>query len=272
MTDSGRFAGKVAFITGAARGQGRAEAVKFASDGADIIAIDACTDFATTPYAGATEDDLAETVRLVEATGRRILATKVDVRDFAGLEAALKAGVAEFGRLDFVVANAGICSVGMSWEITAEQWQEVIDVNLTGVFNTAKAAVPIFLEQGEGGSIVFTSSLSGLKGTPFTAHYAATKHGVVGLARVMANELGMDRIRVNTVHPAGVATGMDLGGAMQPYLGKYAATLGPIYMNTLPDEWATPEDIADVVAWMSSDEAKHMTGAEMRVDIGASNR
>ncbi|MDN5758136.1 MAG: mycofactocin-coupled SDR family oxidoreductase [Tomitella sp.] len=267
-----RFAGKVAFITGAARGQGRAEAVKFAREGADIIAIDACTEFVSTPYPGATEDDFAETVRLVEEAGRKIVSTVADTRDFDGLASALKAGTDAFGRLDMVIANAGICSGRMSWEISAEDWQETLDVNLTGTFNTAKAAIPFLIEQGEGGSMVFTSSVSGLKGTPFTAHYAATKHGITGLAKTMANELGEHRIRVNTVHPAGVDSGMNMSSDMVPLFEKYAQTLGPIYMNSLPYAITASSDIADVVAWLCSDEAKYMTGVQVPIDMGNLNR
>src|SRR5699024_5080508 len=166
---------------------------------------------------------------LVEEAGGKIAATVADVRDYDGLSEALRSGVEQFGRLDIVVANAGICSGRMSWEITAEEWQETVDVNLTGTFNTAKAAIPYLVEQGEGGAIVFTSSVSGLKGTPFTAHYAATKHGITGLAKTMANELGEHRIRVNTIHPAGVETGMNMSSDMGPLFAKHAQTLAPIY-------------------------------------------
>ncbi|MFE3442694.1 mycofactocin-coupled SDR family oxidoreductase [Nocardia sp. NPDC059180] len=271
MSVTGRFEDRVVFITGAARGQGRAEAIRFAQEGADIIAVDACTQFETTPYAGATREDLDETVRLVEKTGRRIVARTADVRDLDALSQALTAGTEEFGRLDVVVANAGICSVGLSWEISAEQWRETVDVNLTGVFHTAKATVPYLIEQGTGGAIVFTSSVAGLKGVPFTGHYVATKHGITGLAKTMANELGAHRIRVNTVHPAGVKTGMELR-AMGPLLDEYATTLSPIYMNTLPDTISEPEDIAGTVAWLCSDDARHVTGAQIRVDMGNLNR
>src|ERR1700722_7569070 len=167
-----RLSGKVAFITGAARGQGRAEAVRLAAEGADIIAVDRCDQPTSTSYEGATEADLAETVRLVEALDRRIIATKTDVRDLPGLSEAVRAGVAEFGRLDIVVANAGICSGAMSWEISPEQWQETIDTNLTGVFYTAKATLPTIIDQGSGGSVVIVSSVAGLRGLPFLAHYA----------------------------------------------------------------------------------------------------
>ncbi|WP_182347186.1 mycofactocin-coupled SDR family oxidoreductase [Tomitella gaofuii] len=272
MSGNGRFGGKVAFITGAARGQGRAEAVKFASEGANIIAVDVCAEFDSTSYPGATRADLDETVRLVEAAGGKVVATVADTRDFDGLTAALKAGTDVFGRLDVVVANAGICSGRMSWEVSAADWQEMIDVNLTGTFNTAKAAIPYLIEQGEGGAMVFTSSESGLKGTPFTAHYGATKFGIVGLAKTMANELGEHKIRVNTVHPAGVRTGMDMSADMGPLLEKHASTLAPIFMNSLPYEILEPEDVADVVVWMCSDEAKYMTGVRLPIDFGNSNR
>ncbi|EOM77487.1 mycofactocin-coupled SDR family oxidoreductase [Rhodococcus rhodnii] len=266
-----RFAGKVAFVTGAARGQGRSEAVRFAEEGADLIVLDACTDFASTSYPGATEDDLAETVRLVEKVGGRIHAGTADVRDFDAVDAVLAEGAERFGGPDFVVANAGICSSALSWEIGLDQWKETIDVNLTGVFHTAKAAIPRMIEHGRGGSIVFTSSLSGLKGTPFTGHYVASKHAVTGLAKTMANELGEHRIRVNTVHPAGVESGMDMSD-MGPLLDRFQHTLSPIYMNTLPYTILQPEDVAAVVAWLCSDDARYTTGAAVPVDFGNLNR
>jgi SDR family mycofactocin-dependent oxidoreductase len=262
-----RLSGKVAFITGAARGQGRAEAVRLAAEGADIIAVDLCADPKSTSYAGATEADLAETARQVEALDRRIIASKTDVRDLAGLTEAVRAGVAQLGRLDVVVANAGICSGAMSWEITPEQWQETIDTNLTGVFYTAKATVPVLLEQGTGGSIIITSSVAGLRGHPFLGHYAASKHGVVGLAKTMAVELGQHNIRVNTVHPHGVNTGMS-PGEMFALMEKFSTTLAPIFMGTLPDPVSEPEDIANAVAWLASDEARHVTGIQLPIDLG----
>ncbi|WP_047890061.1 mycofactocin-coupled SDR family oxidoreductase [Rhodococcus sp. ARP2] len=262
-----RYTGKVAFITGAARGQGRAEAVRLAEEGADIIAVDACVQFESTSYAGATEDDLAETVELVKALDRRIVATKTDVRDFSALSAALDAGIDELGRLDVVVANAGICSANMSWEITPEQWQETLDVNLTGVFHTAKTAIPHLIKQGTGGSIIFTSSVAGLRGLPFLGHYVASKHGITGLAKTMASELGQYNIRVNTIHPHGVETGMQMTD-MRPLIDANAHTLGPIFMQTLPDPVSQPEDIAAAVAFLGSDEAHHITGIAMPLDLG----
>ncbi len=262
-----RLDGKVALITGAARGQGRAEAVRLASEGADIIAVDSCADAASTHYPGATREDLDACVKDVEALDRRVVARVADVRDFAALSAAVAEGVAELGRLDVVVANAGICSAAMSWEITPEQWQETLDVNLTGVFHTVKATVPTLIAQGTGGSIVITSSVAGLRGLPFLGHYVASKHGVVGLARTLANELGQYRIRVNTVHPNGVATGMTVPD-MQPLIAEHAATLGPIFMSALPDQVSQPEDIAAAVAWLASDDARHVTGSQIPVDLG----
>ena len=204
----GRCEGKVALVTGAARGQGRAHAVRLAEEGADIIAADICRPVDTVTYAGASSDDLAETTALVEKTGRHILAREVDVRDLMGLTQLVADGVAEFGRLDIVVANAGIMTAGRLWELSPEQWNEVIGVNLTGVWNTIKATVPVLIDQGEGGSVILTSSVAGLVGQPFVGHYAASKHGVVGLCRSLANELGEYNIRVNSVHPVGVNTEM----------------------------------------------------------------
>jgi SDR family mycofactocin-dependent oxidoreductase len=267
VVNAQRFLGRVAFITGAARGQGRAEATRLAAEGADIIAIDNCTSAATTQYEGATPADLKVTARLVQEQGRRVVAAQVDVRDFDGLKAALEAGVHELGRLDVVVANAGICSTAMSWEITLEQWRETIDTNLTGVFHTMKAAVPILITQGTGGSIVITSSVAGLRGLPFLGHYAASKHGVVGLAKTMANELGQYNIRVNTIHPHGVESGMTVPD-MVPFIEKFATTLAPIFMGTLPYQISQPEDIANAVAWLASDEARHVTGIQLPLDLG----
>jgi SDR family mycofactocin-dependent oxidoreductase len=266
-----RLTGKVALITGAARGQGRAEAVRLASEGADIIAVDLVG--SASPYVRyepATQAELDGTAKLVAEQGRRVVARKADVRDLAALEAAVRDGVAELGRLDVVVANAGIVNYGRTWELTEEQWQDVIDTNLTGVWKTVKATVPTLIEQGQGGSIIITSSVAGLKGLPFLAHYASSKHGVVGLAKVLANELGEHDIRVNTVHPHGVRTGMT-DGSMSEYLDK-APLLGPIYMAALPYQMVEPEDIANIVAFLASDEGKYITGAQLPVDLGALNR
>ena len=264
---AGRVAGKVAFITGAARGQGRSHAIRLAEEGADIIAVDICEDYATVGYGMATEADLAETVKAVEALDRRIIASKADVRDLGALRQAVDAGVAELGKLDIVSANAGICTVQTWDEVTPEVWQDTLDTNLTGVWNTMVAAAPHLIANG-GGSIICTSSTAGIKGLPFLAPYVAAKHGVVGIARSMANELAHHKIRVNTVHPTGVQTPMMAGlGGLDPILGK-DPQLGPIFMNTFPIEIVEPVDISNAVLFLASDEARYVTGLEFTVDAG----
>ncbi len=264
---AGRVAGKVAFITGAARGQGRSHAIRLAEEGADIIAVDICRDYGTVPYAMATEADLAETVKAVEALDRRIVATQADVREAAALKAAVDDGVAQLGRLDIVSANAGICTV-QSWdEVTPAVWQDTLDTNLTGVWNTMVVSVPHLIAAG-GGSIICTSSTAGIKGLPYLAPYVAAKHGVVGIARTMANELAIHKIRVNTVHPTGVDTPMGNGlGGLEPLINR-DPNLGPIYMNTLPVEIVDPRDISNAVLFLASDEARYVTGLEFTVDAG----
>jgi SDR family mycofactocin-dependent oxidoreductase len=267
-----RLEGKVALVTGAARGQGRAHAVRLAEEGADIIAADICRPVNTVKYAGATSEDLAETVRLVKGHGRRIVAHEVDVRDLPGLEELVSAGLQELGQLDIVVANAGILSAGRLWELSAEQWHELIGVNLTGVWNTIKAAVPVMVDQGTGGSVILVSSVAGLVGQPFIGHYAAAKHGVVGLCRSLANELGEYNIRVNSVHPVGVNTEMVKEPDLFTLISDHATTLAPIFMNTLPFDFIEPEDVAGLVAFLASDEAKYMTGAQVPIDLGTVTR
>jgi SDR family mycofactocin-dependent oxidoreductase len=264
---AGRVAGKVAFITGAARGQGRAHAVRLAEEGADIIAIDICRDYDTVGYPLATEADLAETVKAVEALDRRIVASVADVRDAGALKAAVDDGVAQLGRLDIVSANAGICTI-QSWdEVTPQAWQDTLDTNLTGVWNTMVVSVPHLIAAG-GGSIICTSSTAGIKGLPYLAPYVAAKHGVVGIARTMANELARHSIRVNTVHPTGVDTPMGNGlGGLEPLINR-DPNLGPIYMNTLPVETVDARDISNAVLFLASDEARYVTGLEFTVDAG----
>jgi SDR family mycofactocin-dependent oxidoreductase len=269
----GRLDGKVAFITGAARGQGQSHAVRLASEGADIIAVDLCGGFKTINYPAATPDDLEETVKLVSKEGRRVVARRADVRYMAALQAAFDEGVAELGRVDIVVANAGILNVGWSWEMSDEQWQEVIDVNLTGVWHTAKAAITL-IAQGQGGSIIMISSTAGLYGQPFTVSYTAAKHGVVGVATCMANELAEHNIRVNTIHPTGVRTDMVTEPDLQDIIASRAETLGPVFMNSinLPGGLMEPEDVSSVVAFLASDDSHTMTGSQVRVDLGKLNR
>jgi (+)-trans-carveol dehydrogenase len=275
-TMTGRVAGKVAFITGAARGQGRSHAVRLAQEGADIIAVDNCADVPGLPYPGATEADLAETVSAVEALDRRIVAVKADVRDYAGLAAAVDDGVAQLGRLDIVSANAGIGSQPyQAWDLAESTWQDMIDINLTGVWHTAKAAVPHLKAGGHGGAIVLTSSAAGLKGYGHIAHYVSAKHGVVGLMRTLALELAPDLIRVNSIHPTQVDTDMiqnePTWRLFRPDLEHPTrADFEPASqaMNLLPIPWVEPVDISNVLLFLASDEARYITGVALPVDAG----
>ncbi|MFT4265405.1 MAG: mycofactocin-coupled SDR family oxidoreductase [Nocardioides sp.] len=264
-----RFENKVVFITGAARGQGRAEAVRFAAEGADVIMVDICADLPTCVYPGPTEEDLATTARLVEKEGRRAHAGVADVRDFDSLKGILLEGVEQFGRLDVVVSNAGMTTAAPAWEIDQAHWDATIGINLTGAFNAAKAAIPTMIEQGTGGAIVFTSSVAGLRGLPLLADYVAAKHGVTGLAKTLANELAPHRIRVNSVHPHGVNT--DLKPGVREWLDG-DQSYGLLYLGALPDPVSEPEDIAAAVAWIASDEARHVTGIQLPIDLGRTNR
>jgi SDR family mycofactocin-dependent oxidoreductase len=263
----GRVAGKVAFVTGAGRGQGRSHAIRLAEEGADIIAVDILSDYDTVGYGMSTEADLAETVKAVEALDRRIIASKADVRDLGALRQAVDAGVAELGKLDIVCANAGICTVQAWDEVTPAVWQDTIDTNLTGVWNTLLVSIPHLLANG-GGSIIATSSTAGIKGLPFLGPYVAAKHGVVGICRSLANELADKSIRVNTVHPTGVDTPMVAGlGGLTTLIDKNP-NLGPISMNGLPIEMVEPRDISNAVLFLASDEARYVTGLEFTVDAG----
>jgi SDR family mycofactocin-dependent oxidoreductase len=267
----GKLDGKVAFITGAARGQGRSHAVRLASEGADIIAIDVCADIPATEYAGPNEDDLKETVRLVEATGRSIVSRVVDVRDLDGVSKVVTDGVGQLGRLDVVVANAGICTIQPWDQVTPEVWNEVIGINLTGVWHTCAAAVPHLVNAG-GGSVILISSVAGLKGQPFLLPYAAAKHGVVGIMHVLTNELADSNIRVNSIHPTGVNTAMAAGfGSMGDRIMN-DFKVGSIFMNSLPVELVEPEDISQAVLFLASDESRYVTGLTMTVDAGATAR
>lgn len=257
----------MAFITGAARGQGRAHAVRMASEGASIVGLDVCAQMGV-GYVGASDADLEETVRLVEDTGGRMLGIKGDVRSAADVDAAVAKGLEEFGRLDVVVANAGIFSFGLLWEISEEQWREMIDVNLTGIFHTLKATVPPLIRQDQGGSIIIVSSVAGLRGVPFAGHYVAAKHGAVGMCRTLANELGQFRIRVNSIHPAAVDTHMNDDPALLELIAEHAHTLAPIFMNSLPYMVMEPEAISEMVAFLASDDSKYMTGAQIPIDMG----
>jgi SDR family mycofactocin-dependent oxidoreductase len=271
MTSS-RFEGKVALISGAARGQGREHAVRFAREGADIIAFDICRQLDSVPYPMSTPADLEETVRLVEATGRRIVAGQVDSRDTEAVDEVMSRGLRALGRVDVVVANAGIGGfTENAWSTTDDQWEEMIGVNLTGVWKTLRAAIPAMIDGGRGGSIVLTSSAAGLKATPGNTHYCAAKHGLVGLMRSVARELGEHSIRVNTVHPAGVDTPMIANTHTSDYMAAHP-DLAAATTSTLPIRILDSSDIADAVLWLCSDEARHVTAICLPIDAGLTQR
>jgi (+)-trans-carveol dehydrogenase len=274
---TGRVEGKVAFITGAARGQGRAHAVRLAQEGADIIAVDICKQIDSVQIPLSTPEDLAETADLVKGHNRRIYTAEVDVRDFDALKAAVDAGVEQMGRLDIIVANAGIGNGGATLDKTSESdWTDMIDVNLGGVWKTVKAGVPHILAGGRGGSIILTSSVGGLKAYPHTGHYVAAKHGVVGLMRTFAVELGAQNIRVNSVHPTNVNTPLFMNEGTMKLFRPDLENPGPDdmkvvgqLMHTLPIGWVEPEDIANAVLFLASDEARYITGVTLPVDGGS---
>jgi (+)-trans-carveol dehydrogenase len=273
----GSLEGKVAFITGAARGQGRSHAIRLADEGADIIALDLGRDgVETVGYALGTEDELDETVAQVEARGQRAVKGLADVRDLAQVQAVVDAGLEQLSRIDIVCANAGIGTWAVAWEMTPQQWQDMIDVNLTGVFNATRAALPSMVERGEGGSVVLTSSTAGLIGYANTAHYTAAKHGVIGLMKVLAQELGPHRIRVNAICPTTVNTPLVINDEtfdlFRPDLDQPTAddVREPFAaLNILPDTpWIEPEDVSEAVAWLCSDAARYITGISMPIDAG----
>jgi len=272
----GRLNGKVAFVTGAARGQGRSHAVRLAEEGADIIAVDICRDIAAVPYPAGTADELAETVEMVEKLDRRIISAVADVRDSAALVAAVAEGVSSLGRLDIVCANAGVNAGSAPAHLMADDiWDATIDINLSGVWRTCKAAIPHIIEGGRGGSIVLTSSVAGLKGYANVAHYVSAKHGVVGLMRVLCKELAPHMIRVNTVNPTQVDTPMIQNEAMYRLFvpDKTAPTRQDFSAasqetNILPIPWVEPIDISNAVVFLASDEARYITGISLSVDAG----
>jgi SDR family mycofactocin-dependent oxidoreductase len=269
----GKLEGKVAFITGAARGQGRSHAIRLAQEGADIIAVDLCEQIASVPYPMSTPDDLAETAKQVEALDRRIYPAQADVRDAAALKQAFDAGTAELGPVDIVLANAGIAPMSIHEEHDA--WQDVIDVNLTGVFNTVEIAIPSMIERGQGGAIVLTSSTAGINGIGGPSRgglgYTAAKHGVVGLMRSYANVLAPHSIRVNTVHPTGVRTPMIINEAMEEFLAQ-DPQMSNAMANALPVDMVEPVDISNAIAWLVSDDARYVTGVTLPVDAGFTNK
>lgn len=274
---TGRVAGKVAFVSGAARGQGRSHAVRLAQEGADIIAIDVCGPIENLAYPHSTAEDLAETAEQVKQLDRRIVTAQVDVRDYDGLKTALDSGVAELGRLDIIVANAGVGTDGRKLhKIRENVWQDMIDINLTGVWHTVKAGVPHILSGGPGGSIVLTSSVGGRKAYQNTGHYVAAKHGVIGLMRAFAVELGQHMIRVNAVLPTQVSTTMVMNDNTYRLFRPDLADPGPDdfapisqMMHTLPIPWVDPIDISNAVLFFASDESRYVTGVSLPVDAGS---
>ena len=274
---TGRVEGKVAFVSGAARGQGRSPAVRLAEEGADIIAVDICVPIDNLAYPHSTPEDLAETVELVKAQNRRIVAAEVDVRDYDALKARVDNGVEQLGRLDIIVANAGVGTDGRKLhKIRENVWQDMIDINLSGVWRTVKAGVPHILSGGRGGSIVLTSSVGGRKAYPNTGHYIAAKHGVIGLMRAFAVELGQDMIRVNSVLPSQVSTTMVMNDSTFRLFRPDLPNPGPDdfapisqMMHTLPVPWVDAIDISNAVLFLASDESRYITGVSLPVDAGA---
>jgi SDR family mycofactocin-dependent oxidoreductase len=276
---TGTLDGRVAFVTGAARGQGRAHAVRLAREGADVIVSDICAPASETiPYVAATEEDLRETVRLVEAEGRKVLAREVDIRDDAAVRQSVADGVEQFGRLDILVANAGVLSWGRLWELTDEQWNTVIDVNLTGTWRTIRAAVPAMIDAGNGGSIIIVSSSAGVKATPGNGHYAASKHGLTALTNSLALEAGEYGIRVNSIHPYSVATPMIENDSMIAILTEhpsYLHSFAPMpYHPVAKDpttkltDFMSTEEVAEVVVWLAGDNSGVLSGSQINIDRG----
>ena len=273
----GRVAGKVAFISGAARGQGRSHAVRLAQEGADIIAIDVCGPIDNLAYPHSTPEDLAETADLVKSLDRRIVTAEVDVRDFDGLKAAVDSGVEQLGRLDIIVANAGIGTFGNKLhKIREDIWQDMIDVNLSGVWHTVKSGVPHILAGERGGSIVLTGSVGSHKAMAYTGHYIAAKHGVIGLMRAFAVELGQHNIRVNSVHPSQVNTPMTMNDVTFKLFRPDLENPGPDdfapfsqMTHTMPVPWVEAGDISNAVLFLASDESRYVTGVSLPVDAGA---
>ena len=270
----GKLDGKVALITGGARGQGRSHALTFAREGAEIVLCDVASALPTVPYPLASTGDLADTVRMVEDLGRRCLAAQADVRDGEALRDLVERAISELGRIDILVANAGIESFGKTWELTDEQWDEMVAVNLTGVWKSCKAVIPSMIERNTG-VILITSSIAGLKGLMNQAHYCASKHGVVGLMRTLALELAPHGIRVNTVHPSSVDTPIIKNQAMYTLFsgGNPDATLEEVTpafkaLNLLDTPWMEPQDISNAMLWLASDDARYVTGTTLSVDAG----
>lgn len=278
MSDVTRFSGKTVFITGAARGQGRAHALRFAAEGANVVAIDMCKKVDTSYLEASTVDELDETRKLAEDLGAEVLTSQLDIRDSAALQLVVSEALERFGSIDVVVANAAIVSNTVPfWEIEEQAWRDVVDTNLTGTWLTMRAIVPSMIEAGKGGSLIIINSAAGLQGYPGLADYVASKHGGVGLMRTMAQELGQYEIRVNSIHSSNVKTPMYVNATTK---GLFAPGLGDDFteeelerasrpMHLLPVGWVLPDDISNAVLWLASDESRYVTGATLPVDAGA---
>jgi len=271
----GQLDGKVAFITGVARGQGRSHALTLAREGARIIGLDLCGKPTTTAYPGTTEEDLQETVRLVEEAGGQIFVDTADTRDYEAVKDVFDRGIAQFGRIDIVVPNAGICSGAKTWEIEPEDWREMVDINLNGVFHTVKAAVPTMIAQNQGGAIVFIGSTEALKGAENISSYAASKHGVTGLMTSLARELGQYNIRVNSVNPTCVDTDMInndfVYGLFRPDLDKPSRDdVIDTFSGThiLPVPWMQPQDVSNAILYLVTEPGRYITATPLVIDAG----
>lgn len=269
---TGKLAGRVALITGAARGLGRSHALRLAEEGADVVAVDICAPVASVPYPSATPADLERTVKMVSSCGRQCLAIQADVRDYAMMEDVTRTALGEFGHLDVIVANAGIASFAPIWELRPEQWQETIAVNLTGAFNTIRPALPAMIAADRGGSIVLISSVAGLAAFPNVAHYNASKHGITGLMRSLSVELAQFGIRANSVHPTTVDTPMVHNQAFYSLVGattEEQAARAFRKSNAIGVPWVGAGDVSSAVLWLASDESSYVTGTALPVDAGA---
>lgn len=265
----GQLDGKVAVITGGGRGQGRAHALRLARDGADIVTCDITEQVGSVPFDTGRPGDLDETVAQVEKLGRRCVALEGDVRRTADMARLADAAMSEFGRIDILLANAGILSLSENtWELTDEAWDDMIDINLTGVFKACRAVVPHIRAGGNGGSIVITSSIAGLRGVAGCTHYTAAKHGIVGLMRTLAKELAPESIRVNTIHPTGVASPMSNNDFFPQWLTEHEELGNAMRFNLMPVDALAEADVSEVIAFLCSDAGKWITGTTVPVDAG----
>ena len=279
----GLMDGKVAVVSGAARGQGRAHAVRLAREGADIIAMDICADIDTVHYPLARPEDLDETVAQIERLGRRVSATQTDVRDATAVAEAIDGGVGELGRLDIVVANAGVAMYDAADTMSAQSWSDMIDTNLTGVWTVCRASTPHMIRGGRGGAMVLISSVAAHVGMLHLSHYSAAKAGVVGLMRALAVELAPHMIRVNTIHPTSVKTTMVINEATYDLLvpgagpsAREGAANAPAEVveafkgiNAMPVAWAEAEDISEAVMYLVADSGRYVSGTQLSIDAGA---